>query len=112
MAIISDHYSNFGESAVYTKFEGGEPTSVTILIDAGQDLEPELGLVRQKAIISVRQSEVADRPGYRDTFKIDDGSGTEQTFTVVDHGVKELRAFLGFDGEWSCACSADERVVV
>lgn len=111
MSLIDSDYSFFGVSATYTP-DGGSPASVTVVITEDFDSGEESGLIRHEAEISVRISEVAARPGYRDTFVVTDGEGNNQTWTIVDGGVRENMAFQDFGGEWICKVSRDERPIL
>ncbi len=111
MALLDAEYTIFGVSATYTP-DGGEAVAVTVTIDEGEDLSEGSGIVRHVVLIKVRQSEVSARPGYRDSFVLNDGAGNSQTFRVADEGVKELRAFGDLGGEWACDCSRKERVPI
>jgi len=111
MALIDSDFTFFGVSATYTP-DGGSPASVTVVITENFDSEEESGLVRHEAEISVRISDVAARPDYRDTFVVTDGEGNNQTWTIVDDGVRENRSFRDFGGEWICKVSRDERPIL
>jgi len=97
-------YNLNGLAATYTP-SGGSGSAVTVLFREGGDLEKDGANRRHRARIKVRQSEVADRPTYRSTFLI--GS---DTWTIVDDGVRELKASPYHDAEWLCECSKGERV--
>jgi len=108
MTLLSTIYSLHGVSATYTA-SGGSGVSVTVLIKETPDSVERVGvgIHRHEAEIQVRQSEVATRPNYLDTFLI--GS---QAWTVVPKGVEELRDFGAFDGEWICFVTRDERPIL
>ena len=108
---IEDHdYSFFGMSATYTPL-GGVGVPVIIVLDEQYDQTKNTNpdTVRNDAEISVRQSEVAARPGYRDKFTTTDGAGTSQDWYIVPDGVRENRVFDAFDGEWVCKVMCGER---
>ena len=111
MTVTTSEYSFFGAAATYTPSATGVPASVTIIIDDSYDRDIEGDRVTQKAEISVRQSEVSARPGYRDKFVLTDGAGNSQTWYVLPDGVMENRALQDFNGEWLCMCENNERPV-
>jgi len=108
MTLVSDDYDFFGAAGTYTPF-GGAPVSVTVMVNEDFDREKTPDGILHTAEISIQQAEVAARPGYRDTISVTDGAGTTQTWTVVPDGVKELRAFADFAGEWVCKATRAER---
>lgn len=85
---------------------------MTAVVSEEPELDADGRVVRHKTLISVRQSEVSARPGYRDTFVLNDGAGTSQTWTIVDDGVREAREVSDLGGEWECECSRQERPIL
>jgi len=112
MSIETFDYDFFGIAATYTPL-GGVGDSVTIVLDEQYDQTKNTSpdTIRNDAEISVRQSEVAARPGYRDKFTTTDGAGTSQDWYIVPDGVRENRVFDAFAGEWVCKVMHDERTV-
>lgn len=109
--MLSYDYTFFGTTATYTP-AGGSGSTVTIILDEDFDAKKsEFESVRADAEISVRQSQVSSRPGYRDTFTTTDGAGTSQTWYIVRDGVRENRELSDFGGEWVCKVIRDEKAM-
>ena len=115
MGIVDNDYSFFGYPATYTPYVNGvagTPVVLTAILDEEFDRESSnFGSVRGEALISVRQAQVAARPGYRDTFVTVDGNNVSQTWYIVQDGVKEKRTMADFGAEWVCEVMRDEKAV-